>query len=93
MFTKTSRYYAIPDRAWCDPNGRRVAYKGIRLIARRQRPASAVTVVDPNERLDLVAARTLGRAELAWKLCDANQALDPFDLVEAAGRVLWIPEA
>lgn len=49
--------------------------------------------VVPDDRLDLIAARYLGDPEAAWRICDANGALDPDDLVgpDAAGRVVVIP--
>jgi nucleoid-associated protein YgaU len=43
-----------------------------------------------SDRLDLIAARTLGDPLLFWRIADANLALDPFDLVEP-GRALTVP--
>jgi len=42
------------------------------------------------DRLDLIAARTLGDPEQYWRVCDAADALDPADLVQP-GRTLTIP--
>ena len=92
MFSKTSRYYNLPERTWRGPDGRNVVYKSVRLIPRPSHSFTTKTVVGQSERLDLVAARSQGRPELYWKLCDANRALDPFALVESEGHMLWLPE-
>lgn len=49
--------------------------------------------VVPDDRLDLLAARHLGDPAAAWRIADANLALDPDDLVgpDAEGRVVVIP--
>lgn len=90
MFSKTSRYHDLPDRTWRGPDGTEVVYRSRRLIPGRHEAAAGRAVVAQSERLDLVAARTLGRAELFWRLCDANLALDPFDVV--GNRTLRVPE-
>jgi hypothetical protein len=33
----------------------------------------------------------LGDAEHFWQVCDANNALNPFDLADEVGRTLRIP--
>jgi hypothetical protein len=44
------------------------------------------------ERLDLVAALALGDAFSFWRICDANDAMNPFDVVaESEGGRLRIP--
>jgi hypothetical protein len=49
--------------------------------------------VVPDDRLDLLAARYLGDPGAAWRICDANAALDPDALVgpDAEGRIIAIP--
>jgi hypothetical protein len=98
VFSKTSRYQGLPELTWRGPDDREVAYVGRRLVPRVPPPADRWEPVAPDERLDLVAARTLGRPELFWKLCDANGVLDPFDPFDRAGaaeagvRRLRVPE-
>ena len=53
-------------------------------------PLLANVTVTQGDRLDLIAARTLGDAEQYWRICDANDALDPLDLTSTLGRVLRI---
>lgn len=92
MFTKTSRYYELDEHAYQGLDGREILYKGRRLVPRAHRALAERTTVGQNERLDLVAARTVGAGELFWHLCDANDVLNPFDLVVPSGRQLDVPE-
>jgi len=92
MFSKSSRYYGLPDQTWRAPDGRRLVYKSRRLVPRDLPAGPKMTVVGPDERLDLVAARTEGMPELFWRLCDANGTLDPFEVSGQTGRFLWVPE-
>lgn len=92
MFDKTSRYRDLPHHVWTGPDGREVVYVGRRVVPRRRREDDQRTVVAPEERLDLVAARVLGRPEAFWRLCDANGVLDPFEISGDAGRVLRVPQ-
>ena len=36
-------------------------------------------------------SKTIGNAEQYWRICDANDAMDPFELLEQPGRVLSVP--
>ena len=47
--------------------------------------------VKGGERLDNIAAATLGDAEQYWRLCDSNRALRPDELTDTPGRRLRIP--
>jgi hypothetical protein len=91
MFSKASRYFELPDRVWVGPDGREVTYKSRRFVPRDVR-LGGVTAVAQSERLDLVAFRVLRQPDQFWRLCDANTAMSPFDLVEPSGQVLRLPE-
>jgi hypothetical protein len=60
-------------------------------------PATTVAMawhrVIPGDRLDLLATRYLGDPAAAWRIADANLALDPDGLVapDAEGRIVVIP--
>ncbi len=54
-------------------------------------PLLEEVAVQEGERLDQIAARTLGNAEHFWRICDANNAMNPFDLTDEPGRKLRIP--
>lgn len=92
MIDKQSRYANVGTRSIVDARGERVTY-----LKRRFLPAAAshrvlveVTVAQ-SDRLDLIAHRTLGNAEQYWRICDANDAMDPFELTDEPGRVLDVP--
>jgi hypothetical protein len=42
------------------------------------------------ERLDNLAAKYLGDAELFWRLCDANVVLEPDELTDRIGGEILI---
>ena len=56
--------------------------------------ASAQTIdtsAVPRERLDLVAAHTLGDAFAFWRICDANDAMNPATLLDDCKDQIRIP--
>jgi hypothetical protein len=91
VFEPPSRYYALEQATYTFPDGRTVAYARRRFLPPRAglRPL-ALEAVRPGDRLDLIAARTIGDPEQAWRICDANDALDP-DALLRTGRRLTIP--
>ena len=92
MFEPTSRYYAIPTAVYVAPDGRESAYKRRRFPPRGAAlPLLVEVVVGQGDRLDLIAARTLGDPEQFWRICDANDALNPADLTTPVGRTLRVP--
>ena len=46
--------------------------------------------VEENDRLDNIAAKYFSDPELYWRICDANGAMNPPDLVSKSGRRLRI---
>lgn len=62
-----------------------------RLIPLKQGTTLSQESVRANDRLDLIAARVFGDPALFWRICDANEALSPFDLLTTTGRTLVIP--
>ena len=92
MFDPTSRYYALKDASYVQPDGTVVVYKKRRFLPQAETIRSLSEVVTVRgDRLDLIAFRTLGRPELFWRIADANDAMDPFDLTATAGTTLRIP--
>lgn len=91
-FPATSRYYAIPTASYRDGDAPPIAYLTRRFCPRGQNlPLLARAQVAPGERLDQLTARALGDPTQFWRVADANNALDPFHLVVAPGRVLRVP--
>ena len=70
--------------------GREEAFLGAReRIDTSPRPDDRFHTVVAGDRIDLLAARYLGRAELWWVLCDYNDIFFPLEL--HVGAVLRIP--
>lgn len=91
MFEPDSRYANVANAQLVTPEGREITY-----VMRRFLPRAAtlpllteISVVD-GDRLDLIAARTLGQANQSWRIADANNAMHPRDLLDP-GRSLRVP--
>jgi len=92
MFEPTSRYYAIEDASLTAPDGSVIAYKRRRFLPDGEKiPLLVEVTVTEGDRLDLITARTLGDPEQFWRVCDANNAMNPSDLTAETGRVLRVP--
>jgi hypothetical protein len=92
-FASTSRYHGVALGAFLDGSGGpAVPYVLRRFIPQQRDLATAGRyVVKSAERPELVAARTLGDAELYWCLADANAVTDPFELTDSPGLSILIP--
>lgn len=92
MFERTSRYYSLKEATHTLQDGRTVTYKRRRFLPRGEEMDLLVEVsVTEGDRLDLIAARSLGDPEHFWLICDANDALNPFALTDEPGGKLKIP--
>ena len=92
MFGPTSRYYSIEVAEHRTPGGRVVRYVRRRFLPQPDElPLLVEVTVTEGDRLDRIAARTLGDPEGFWRVADANDALDPLDLTAEPGRVLRVP--
>lgn len=92
MFQPTSRYYNIDTLRVTAADGRVIVYKRRRFLPQIETLSILAEVtVTQGDRLDVITARTLGDAEQFWRVCDANQSLDPFDLTSELGSTLRIP--
>lgn len=92
MFDPGSRYYTIDTATTTASDGRTIAYVRRRFLPQGETlPLLGEVTVAQGDRLDLIAGRTLGAAEAFWRVCDANNALNPFDLTDEPGRVLRVP--
>jgi hypothetical protein len=90
MFDQGSRYESVPEDFLDTPRGP-VRYKLIRFIP--PTPATLAHVVTQGERLDQLAFLAYREPERFWRICDANRAMWPPDLVLEAGRLLLVPPA
>jgi nucleoid-associated protein YgaU len=88
VFFKGSRYELVETATFEAAGGRRIRYKRVRFIP--PTPASFGVAVRQGDRLDLIAERIYQEPELFWRICDANVAVRPDDLIEV-GRTIRIP--
>jgi hypothetical protein len=92
MFAPKSRYYSLLTLQYTLPGGLPTAYKSRRfLVNGNTMPLRQEVTVTQGDRIDLITAKALGDPEQFWRICDANNALDPFDLTATVGRVLRVP--
>jgi hypothetical protein len=91
QFPPNSRYHAIPLARMTVPDGREIVYLRRRFIPP---PEEFSTLqehrVVQGDRLDTLAATYLGDPEAFWRLCDANGALRPEELLDVPGHRLRI---
>ncbi|NPD27109.1 hypothetical protein [Corallococcus exiguus] len=91
MLDPTSRYVNLETATLTLPDGRVAAYKRRRFIpAGNSLKVLAEVTVTEGDRLDLLTHRTLGDPEQYWRVCDANDTLNPFDLMREQGSVVRI---
>jgi nucleoid-associated protein YgaU len=91
MFEHTSRYFTIETATYTGANGRTISYKRRRILPQGDTmPLLVEVTVAQGDRLDLIAARTLGDPEQFWRICDANNTMDPHDLTAEPGQQLRI---
>jgi len=91
MFAKGSRYEKVATDVYTGPDGRGIPYVLLRLIP--DAPIQQRYIVAAGDRLDLVAYRVYDDPEQFWRICDANRALRPDDLMAEPERTILIPMA
>lgn len=90
-FPPASRYAATPVTTVTEPDGTERRYLTRRFIGPADSaPVLAHHLVVAGDRLDLLAQQYYGDPLLAWRIADANRAMDPADLTGAPGAVLTI---
>lgn len=94
MFDHTSRYYGLDTATLITPEGRHLSYKCRRFLPQAETLSVVLDVrVKEGDRLDTIAANLLGDPEQYWQICDANNAMNPFELTAEIGRSLHIAQA
>lgn len=93
MFDHTSRYYGLDTATLITPEGRHISYKRRRFLPQAETLSPVLEVrVKEGDRLDTLAANLLGDPEQYWQICDANNAMNPFELTTKVGRTLRIAQ-
>ena len=95
-FPTDSRYYGTGTLTYVTPAGETITYLARRIVPQPGAPNFATIAshsVRQGDRLDLITARTLGVPEQFWQVCDANNAMNPFDLTgdSAVGTIVKVP--
>lgn len=94
MFANTSRYYLIETATYTSPDGQSIPFKRRRFVPDGQGMPLLVevTVTDSDlDRLDLITNRALGDPEQFWRICDANNTMNPTELTAQSGLTLRVP--
>ena len=99
MLPATSRYASVEIATTIEPDGaggtREVRYLRRRPLDPPAAPPAVLAThrVGADDRLDVIAGRYLGDPTAFWRIGDANDALDPDELVapDAEGRLLVVP--
>lgn len=93
MFGRSSRYYGLDNTVYTDSDGHHTIYKQRRFLPQGQMlPLLTTVIAGPADRLDLIAARTIGVSDQFWRICDANNAMNPFELLEESESTLRIAQ-
>lgn len=90
-FPPTSRYHDIEIATMVGPDGTEIKYVRRRFLPPADRFVTLQEhVVTQGDRLDNVTARYLGDPLQFWRVCDANDAMNPPELTAHAGRRIRI---
>jgi hypothetical protein len=83
----TSRYFGIEVARLQTDSGETLVYLRRRFVPAAERFALLAEVpIVQGDRLDNLTAKYLGDPEQFWRLCDANNALQPEELTDTVGR-------
>ena len=92
MFDPGSRYYALEKATYTTKEGKEIAYIRRRFCPQADTLSTLIEVtVNDGDRLDQIAAKTIGNPEHFWRICDAQNAMNPEELTQKPGRSLTIP--
>jgi hypothetical protein len=91
VLSDTSRYAFTATSTLQTAEGRTIVYLQRRFVPAADRFALLMEhVVQQGDRLDNVTAAHLGDPEQFWRLCDANNAMQPDELTQTAGTIIRI---
>ena len=86
-----SRYANVETTTLVTVDGEEVRYLLRRFLPDGlKHPLLTEITVTQGDRLDLIAYRTIGDPVQFWRIADANNAMNPEDLVASAGEVIRV---
>jgi hypothetical protein len=93
MIDANSRYRPVGTATIEAENGRKVLYLRRRMLPQGSEILSTRTIeaTADAQRLDLISWSVSGDAFGFWRICDANDGLDPFELVHERNGRLRVP--
>ncbi len=94
LFAVTSRYNDVETAEFITPGGKKIIYLKRRFLPQSSRfnLLQEHTILE-GERLDNITARYLGDPEQFWRLCDANDVMQPNELEEPNRTIrITLPE-
>jgi hypothetical protein len=92
MFDQKSRYSSIEQASFTLEDGTVVRYVKRRFLPQGgSLPLLAEVRTVQDDRLDSISYRTLGDPLAFWRVADANNAVNPFDLVSEVDVKIRIP--
>jgi len=89
MFTSNSRYARVEDYEVRDAQGRPAKIKKVRFIPGTL--ANLTRQIVQWDRPDLLAFLYYQEPDRFWRIADANEVMDPAELVEELGAIIRIP--
>ncbi len=90
-FPETSRYHGIETNTYENDAGDEIVYLERRFLPQPDKfELLQEHIVTENERLDNLTNEYFGDPEQFWKICDANSAIRPNELVETIGNKIRI---
>src|SRR5450759_493340 len=90
-FPLTSRYYGIDTATMKAADGTTITYVRRRFVPQPDSFSLLVEhIVADGERLDTITAQYMNDPEQFWRICDANNVIDPNELIDTVGRVIRI---
>ena len=93
-FSPNSRYFDIGTRKTESPSGKTIVYLQRRFVPLPERfeLLQEHSVVE-SDRLDNITAKYLDDSEQFWRICDANRAMHPDDLIQIGRKLrITLPE-
>ena len=92
MFDSQSRYSKLTPETMTAADGTVITYTSRRFLPQGDAlPVLQQVTVIAGDRIDLVTSRTLRDPTQFWRICDANDAMDPLDLADVPGAILVVP--
>lgn len=91
MFDQSSRYEKCENAKLQTKDEKIISYKKRRFLPQSEKMQIQYTVsVVAKDRLDNISAKIISDPHQFWRICDANNAMHPKELVSTPGRILKI---